>query len=75
MQRKGWTRLRGGCAGVWQHTSGWLVRHCGHPTALWPYYGISPSGEMFLAPNGHGFRRLALAQKAVEMSVAGAKEA
>ena len=74
MQRKGWTRLRGGCGGIWRHASGWLVRHCGHPTALWPYHGTSPSGEMLLAPNGHGFRRLALAQEAVEELVARANE-
>ena len=31
-----WTRLRGGCGGRWRHNpSGWIVMHCGHPTALW----------------------------------------
>jgi hypothetical protein len=45
-QRTGWVRLRGGCGGVWLHeSSGWEVKHCGHPTALWPYYGV-PSVEI-----------------------------
>ena len=70
MARKGWMRLRGGCGGVWKHESGWLVLHCGHPTALWPYYGVSPSGETLLAPNGYAFRLLVLAQEAVEEQTA-----
>jgi hypothetical protein len=45
-QRPGWVRLRGGCGGLWLHeSSGWTVQHCGHPTALRPYYGI-PSREI-----------------------------
>lgn len=43
------------------------VHHCGHPTAIWPYY-ISRSddgkGPMILAPNGHGFMTLKEAQEA-----------
>jgi hypothetical protein len=26
--------------------TGWWVRHCGHPTALRPYYVLSPAGEV-----------------------------
>jgi hypothetical protein len=71
-RRSGWTRLRSGCAGIWRHDSGWVVRHCGHPTALWPYYGVPPGGgEMLLAPSGHGFQTLALAQAAVEARTTG----
>lgn len=44
----------------------WWVTHCGHPTALWPYYGVSPNGTMLLAPNGRGFRHLREAKAAVE---------
>jgi hypothetical protein len=77
-QRKGWTRLQGGCGGVWKHDSGWLVRHCGHPTALWPYYGLRPEGGQMLLSGGFGvgigFRTLALAQAAVEEQIAKAKE-
>ncbi len=65
-RRYGWERLRGGCGGVWKHNSGWIVKHCGHPTALWPYYGLSPDGEMLVSPNGRGFQLLVLAQEAVE---------
>jgi hypothetical protein len=66
-----WTRLRGGCGGLWRHESGWLVRHCGHPTALWPYYGVPPGGgDMLLAPNGRGFQKLVHAQDAVELKAA-----
>ncbi len=43
------------------------VHHCGHPTAVWPYY-ISRSadgkGPMTLAPNGHGFMLLKVAREA-----------
>lgn len=68
-QRSGWERLRGGCGGIWQHSSGWWVRHCGHPTALWPYYGHSPEGRILLSPNGRAFRLLVDAQEAVEKEV------
>jgi hypothetical protein len=29
-----------GRAIMWRHTSGAIVKHCGHPTALRPYYVI-----------------------------------
>ncbi len=41
-----WTRLPGvggKCGATFLHKSGWRVRHCGHPTAIWPYYGIPPN--------------------------------
>jgi hypothetical protein len=70
-QRKGWERIRGGCAGIWRHSSGWIVRHCGHPTAVWPYYGVSPAGEMLINErNGRAFQRLVEAQAAVEAKIA-----
>jgi len=28
--------------------TGWAVQHCGHPTALRPYVGLDPSGNMVL---------------------------
>jgi hypothetical protein len=76
-QRAGWTRLRGGLFGCWRHSSGWSVHHCGHPTALWPYYGLPPgvrpegvaSDRMLLGGGmglGHAFRTLKLAQVGVE---------
>ncbi len=48
-------------------SSGWEIRHCGHPTANWPYYLVDPSApdEIVIAPNGRGFRLLAEAKDAV----------
>ena len=43
------------------------VHHCGHPTAIWPYYisrNADGKGPMILAPNGHGFMWLKAAQEA-----------
>lgn len=71
--RAGWTRLSapGDKVGAtWRHdASGWLVRHCGHPTANWPYYAIDPAhGErrVVVSSGGLAFRRLADAVFAVE---------
>jgi hypothetical protein len=47
------------------------VRHCGHPTALWPYYGETPDGRMILAPSGRGFPTLNDAQAAAEEEALG----
>lgn len=39
-------------------TGVWVV-HCGHPTALWPYYGILPwTDRILVSPSGRGFRHL-----------------
>lgn len=29
---------------LWMHSTGCAVRHCGHPTANWPYYAALPDG-------------------------------
>ena len=42
------------------------MRHCGHPTANWPYYTVDLEGRMVLASEGRGFRTLAEAQAEVE---------
>lgn len=81
--KKQWTRIDAGykgCFGVWEHVSGIQVAHCGHPTALWPYYGVDNDGVMILTgwKNGRsgsktfgtGFPRLAEAQDAIEELVA-----
>lgn len=70
-QRPGWTRCYGGTGGKWQHESGWVVKHCGHPTALFPYTAGPPGytgAELpaLIAKNGMAFSRLAYAQEAVE---------
>jgi hypothetical protein len=55
----GWERLtspsRGKLGQVWRHVaSGWIVEHCGHPTALWPWSARAPDrlDEMVLARTG-----------------------
>jgi len=56
----------------WEHqASGWEVRHCGHPTANWPYYATTPEGRVVVASNGRGWRTLKDAQAAVEELAAG----
>ena len=43
------------------------VHHCGHPTAIWPYFicrNADGKGPMILAPNGHGFMSLNDAKEA-----------
>lgn len=43
------------------------VQHCGHPTALWPYYVTAHwLKEIELAPNGRGFRLLVDAKARAE---------
>lgn len=37
-----WSKLRA----RWEHTSGWRLDHCGHPTALWPWALFDPAGQM-----------------------------
>jgi hypothetical protein len=80
--RKGWTRIAGGCGGRWRHdASGWIVAHCGHPTALWPYTARDPEDTGILIPSGwyaHGvtwvkgyaFQTLERAQEKVESHLA-----
>ncbi len=65
--RPGWTRTGPHCGGTWTHNAtGHTVHHCGHPTAIWPYFGTTNDGRMILAPNGHAFGSLAAAQLAME---------
>lgn len=66
----GWTRRSppgDKLAAHWEHLrSGWSVRHCGHPTANYPYTAFSPDGYQAVAPNGRGFTTLQRAMAAVE---------
>lgn len=43
---------------TYHHPAGYLIQHCGHPTALWPYALYGPDGAMILAPNGRAWRTL-----------------
>lgn len=65
LKRAGWVRLSapgdklGAC---WHHpSSGWLIKHCGHPTANFPYEVFAPDGRRHLAPNGRCFMSLVAA--------------
>ena len=42
----GWTASGKGHTRKYRHASGWLVFHCGHPTALWPWGVHDPDGRM-----------------------------
>ena len=81
MKREGWTRLsdpkKGKCEAHWQHTSGWEIRHCGHPTANWPYYLQDPERQELcvMTHNGLGFATLKCAMLAVEEIAAGRAQA
>jgi hypothetical protein len=75
----GWTRVDariwGGREGaLWQHVSGWHVEHCGHPTALWPYYlwhdGLP--NRIVVSHNGLGFTDIKATRAMVEEISAGA---
>ena len=51
-----WVRHGRHCGGIWEHQpTGCTVHHCGHPTALWPYYGVLPNGwaPQIWFPAGH----------------------
>lgn len=69
---KPWSVIKapGGCGNVYTHTSGWQVKHCGHPTALYPYSVHDLEGRMHLHPNGRAFQYLKDAKAYVERQVA-----
>jgi hypothetical protein len=49
MRRTGWVRSTGvGYLSIWwtHQPSGWVIRHCGHPTANLPWALYAPDGFM-----------------------------
>lgn len=48
----------------WLNNSDAHVQHCGHPTALYPYYWVDEAGEHHATPSGKGYRNLLEAQMA-----------
>lgn len=75
--RPPWVKIKKTWPGIWEHESGWRIYHCGHPTALWPYYAMPPGrsavgayrNEMLLSGGmgiGKGFSWLKHCQAAVE---------
>jgi hypothetical protein len=68
--RPGWTRYKRsadskGFAYV-HEASGVEVRHCGHPTANWPYTVNLPDGRMVTSNNGRAFKYVDEAQEVGE---------
>jgi hypothetical protein len=64
----GWRRVDNGPMRTFQHRDGWLLEHCGHPTAIYPYLLVSPAGERVLSgafsgqpDKGHAWATIALA--------------
>ena len=61
---------------TWQLAgTGYYAKHCGHPTALYPWYGERPDGTMITSgkdgTHGVAFRYLDDAKVAVELDHAG----
>lgn len=74
MKRSGWTSHGKGKVGRFdEHVSGWRVLHCGHPTALWPWYAESPDGKMVVSESGYAWRKLETAREHIEQALAGAR--
>ncbi len=40
-----WQRSGPACKGQWTW-NGWVIQHCGHPTALYPYLLFHPDGRV-----------------------------
>lgn len=58
--------------GTYEHLTGWQIEHCGHPTALFPYYLITPNGEHpIIGCNCRAFRNLDAAKAAVAYILCG----
>ena len=69
-----WARVDGGrgtCWGMFEHSSGWQIRHCGHPTALRPYQLFRPDGSEVRAPNGLAWQKLAHAAAEAQRQLEG----
>ena len=51
MRELGWARVdpeRRKLSAEWHHSSGWVLRHCGHPTANHPWALYTPFGMLVL---------------------------
>ena len=58
-QHRGWAPTQPGRSrtdALYVHSSGWQLVHCGHMTALRPYYAISPDGAEVFDDQGRGWR-------------------
>jgi len=59
------TRVGDKCSTHLVHKDGWELHHCGHPTAIYGYYLVDPSGRQVLAANGRGWMTQAAAMEHV----------
>lgn len=61
--KSNWTKIATNACGKGTYEfDGWIIDHCGHPTAHFPYMLYDPSGTPHLAANGRGHRTLAAAK-------------
>lgn len=73
----GWINLTVGkskCGIRWMHEpSSWVVQHCGHPTANFPYALYHPQypTDTVVSFNGYGFKTVTIARAVVEGIVEG----
>lgn len=86
MVRRGWTRhdlatypgeKPSKLTAVWKHRDGWVLQHCGHPTALWPW-ALYPPGEsvqLVCMGNGHAWPDLITAADFVASCPGGGRKA
>ena len=68
-----WRRVdpyRGKLGSIYAHPAGYTIKHCGHPTAIWPYGLYDQGGDFIPAPNGRAFSSLAAAAAAAEARIA-----
>ena len=73
--RPGWIivhepEIEGGKGHIWQHHSGWVVKHCGHPTANRPWTARGPLGEPLILEGedqARCYAHLAACQEMVEL--------
>lgn len=61
------------CSAHWEHESGWQVRHCGHMTAIWPYFAVDPAhpDRVTSDQSGRGFQTLQRAFAAIDAVLSG----
>lgn len=67
--RPGWHRLKRGCYA--HHPTEWQVKHCGHATALHPFFALSPDGKQVAASRARAFDSVEEAKLVVEGIIEG----
>lgn len=66
MKELGWTRIN---EHQMEHVGGWYLRHCGHPTANFPWVLYDPEGNMVLSGVAYGNPRWGYAWRTVREAV------